>query len=106
MIINVNNKEYNLTNKDLIKIPVEYASAVTGYLIVKTAVDICVQMQANSLTKATLKVGGRVLAATFGIGIGAMAGEMVNILFKMNQKDPNTECHDSPDSVKEDEANG
>ena len=106
MIINVNNKEYNLANKDLIKIPVEYVGAATGYFFIKTAVDICTQMQTNPLAKATLKVGGRILAATFGIGVGAMAGEMVNILFKMNQKDPNTECPDSPDSVKEDEANG
>lgn len=102
MIINVNNKEYNLTNKDLIKIPVEYASAVTGYLIVKTAVDICVQMQANSLTKAALKVGGRVLAATFGVGAGTMAGELVDILFK-EKEEPTAE---DPTSFKEDEANG
>lgn len=102
MIINVNNKEYNLTNKDLIKIPVEYASAVTGYLIVKTAVDICVQMQTSSLAKAALKVGGRVLAATFGVGAGTMAGELVDILLK-EKKEPVTE---DKTSFKEDEANG
>lgn len=102
MIINVNNKEYNLTNKDLIKIPVEYASAVTGYLIVKTAVDICVQMQANPLAKTTLKVGGKILAATVGVGAGAMAGELVDILLK-DKKEPVME---DPTSFKEDEANG
>lgn len=90
MIINVNNKEYNLANKDLIQIPVEYIGAATGYFFIKTAVDVCTQMQTNPLAKVTLKVGGRILAATFGIRVGAMAGEMVNILY----------------SVKEDEANG
>ena len=102
MIINVNNKEYNLTNKDLIKIPVEYASAVTGYLIIKTAVDICVQMQTNLLAKATLKVGGKILAATVGVGAGAMAGELVDILLK-EKKEPVME---DQTSLKEDEANG
>ena len=102
MIINVNNKEYNLTNKDLVKIPVEYASAVTGYLIIKTAVDICVQMQTNPLAKATLKVGGKILAATVGVGAGAMAGELVDILLK-EKNEPATE---DPTSFKEDEANG
>lgn len=103
MIIKVNNKEYNLTNKDLIKIPAEYAGAATGYLFIKTAVDICTQLQTNPLAKATLKIGGKILAATFGIGVGAMAGEMVDIWFKVNQKDHGMEC---PDPTKEDEANG
>lgn len=102
MIINVNNKEYNLTNKDLIKIPVKYASAVTGYLIVKTAVDICVQMQSNPLAKATLKVGGKILAATVGVGAGTMVGEFIDILLK-EKHEPATE---DPTSFKEGEANG
>lgn len=102
MTIEVNDKTYAINRKDLIKIPVEYASAVTGYLIIKTAVDICTQMQANSLAKATLKVGGRILAATFGVGAGAMAGELVDILLK-EKKEPAME---DPTSCEEDDVNG
>lgn len=102
MTIEVNNKTYAINRKDLIKIPAEYAGAVTGYLIVKTAVDICVQMQANPLAKATLKVGGKILAATIGVGAGAMVGELVDILLK-EKNEPATE---DPTSFEEDEANG
>lgn len=102
MTIEVNDKTYTINRKDLIKIPVEYASAVTGYLIVKTAVDICVQMQTSPLAKATLKVGGKILAATVGVRAGAMAGELVDILLK----EKNEPAMEDPTSFKEDEANG
>lgn len=102
MTIEVNDKTYTINRKDLIKIPAEYAGAATGYLIVKTAVDICVQMQTNPLAKATLKVGGKILAATIGVGAGAMVGELVDILLK-EKKEPAME---DPTSCEEDDVNG